>query len=539
MSYSSYTQAALVADSLSLSTHWIYNQSKITRTFPDGVKALHAPISNYHGSKTAGDFTHYGDQMVWLADVVADGTYSLEKWKGYWLEHIKSYDGYIDGASKETLASGALSASGANDLAGASRMAPLLGLDLSLDDLVAAVRSQTALTHGDRAVEDAAEFFARAVKLVEAGDGFVDAFKKAAVEGAYVSLAVSEHLETALSLGAEDHLKDSSELGLTCHIPEAFPLALYYLIHHGEKFDECISLNALAGGDNSARAMLMALLFVARDGGEVSPLYASLNIGGAARKIEFTPGSHEIQIDSENGKLAAALEYPEVPLKAVAMFAHCFTCGKDFLPGVRITKALAKCGIATLRVDFSGLGKSEGDFAATSFLTNVQELHIANKWLTESLEAPKIVIGHSLGGAAAYAVAGELETVEAVVSIGAPSDPGHVLHLFEDYLEEINSKGVAAVKLAGRTFNIGKKFIEDMENHDQGAKLKALGGHKLVMHAPDDQTVQLKNAGEIYSNLTHPKSFVSLSGADHLLTKPADAEYAAKIISVWAEQALS
>ncbi len=543
MSYSYYTQAALIADSLSLATHWVYNQNKIGRMFPDGVKVFHAPLSNYHEPKSAGDFTHYGDQTVWLADFLKTGAYEEGKWKAYWLDQMKSYGGYLDGASRATIENEGILPSGSNDLAGAARIAPLLDQKLGQEELVAAARSQTGLTHGDMVVVEAAEFFVRAVKAVENGASFVEALQRAGDEGSYRELPVKEDLEKAMSLQTEDHLKAGAELGLTCHTHEAFPLALYYLIHFGEDFEECMSMNALAGGDNSARAMLMALLFAARKGGEVSPLYGSLNMGAPAStepsKKEFTAGSHEVKINSKNGQLAAVLEYPDVPLKAVALFAHCFTCGKDFLPGVRITRALAKCGIATLRVDFSGIGTSEGDFGATSFLTNLEELYTADAWLAEQLSAPEIMIGHSLGGAAAYAAAGDLKNVKAVVSIGAPADPGHVVHLFEDYLEEIDSKGVAVVKLAGRTFNIGKKFIEDMKNHDQGEKLKTLNAHKLVMHAPDDETVSLENAGQIYSQLTHPKSFVSLAGADHLLTKSKDSQYVAKMIAVWVERALS
>jgi len=291
----------------------------------------------------------------------------------------------------------------------------------------------------------------------------------------------------------------------------------------------------------------MALFFVARDGDVGESLFSELNIGNGTVDVKptsssevknFSAGSHQVNIESKNGNLSGALEYPEGPVKAVALFAHCFTCGKDFFPAVRVSKALASLGIATLRVDFSGIGKSEGNFASTSFLTNLDNLHTASEWLDKHIACPALLIGHSLGGAAVYAVAGSLCGTKAVVSIGAPADPAHVLHLIEDYVDEIESKGEAEVSLAGRSFTIGKKFIDDLKAYDHQAKLNTLTGHKLVMHAPSDLTVELSNAGEIYSQLEHPKSFISLPGADHLLTDQEDAEYVANVIAVWSRKAL-
>jgi len=515
MNYKKYTRASLLADSLSLATHWIYNQSKIQREFPDGIYKLSAPKSQYHGTKKEGDLTHYGDQAVWLAD----------------------------GASKETLSSEGKGISNSNELAGAARIGVLLDQDVDLKSAIESARSQTTLTHGDPAVADAAEFFVRAVKYVEKGKTFNVALQEAVDEGVYNALPVKEHLEKVRSMDASAYLKVGQELGLTCHIPEAFPLALYFLIHHGERFDDCISKNSLTGGDTSARAMLLGMMFAARDGDVNGVLYNQLNLVGAIihkkQLKEYSAGSHKVEITSPHGKLSGILEYPDGELKAVALFAHCFTCGKDFLPEVQITKALAKLGIATLRVDFAGVGKSEGDFAATSFLTNLEDLYASSEWLSENLACPSMIIGHSLGGAAAYAVASEVCGIKAVISIGAPADPAHVVHLFEDHVEEINREGVAEVPLAGRKFRIGKKFIDDIKSYDYKAKLNALTGHKLVMHAPDDDTVSLKNAGEIYSELQHPKSFIALEGANHLLTDKKDSEYVANIISVWAERAWS
>ena len=546
--YSSpYTKASLVADSLSLATHWIYNQSKIDREFPDGVVSLHAPSSHYHVNKGQGDLTHYGDQTAWLAELLADQSYSHDAWTSHWLEKMKGYKGYVDMASQETIASEGHGKSGSNDLAGAARIAPLFDAHMTKDELIEAAKSQTILTHGDHEVRDTAEFFVRAVSLVQEGKGFLEALQEAGDQGIYRNLPVAEHIEKALRADSDDFIGESSKFGLTCHNPEAFPLTLYFLIHHGDSFTDAISKNAMAGGDTSARALLMALFFVARDGDVGDELFSKLNIGDGAINTtatsasdvkNFSAGSHSVNIESPNGNLSGALEYPEGPVKAVALFAHCFTCGKDFFPAVRISKSLASLGIATLRVDFSGIGKSEGSFESTSFLTNLDNLHTASEWLNKHIACPALLIGHSLGGAAVYAVAGSLCGTKAVVSIGAPSDPAHVLHLIEDHIDEIESKGEAEVSLAGRSFTIGKKFIDDLKAYDHQTKLNTLTGHKLVMHAPSDLTVELSNAGEIYSQLQHPKSFISLPGADHLLTDQEDAEYVANVIAVWSRKAL-
>jgi len=413
--------------------------------------------------------------------------------------------------------------------------------------LIEVAKSQTSFTHGDDEVSEAAEFFVRAVNLVQQGNDFISALKGASEAGEYRNLPVAEHIEKASNADKEDFLGESSKFGLTCHNPEAFPLTLYFLIHHGDDFADAINKNAMVGGDTSARSMVLALFFVARDGDVGEELFSKLNIGNGPAGAdptsieavkEFSAGSHQVTIESESGNLSGVLEYPEGEVKAVALFAHCFTCGKDFFPAVRVSKELATLGIATLRVDFSGIGKSDGSFASTSFLTNLDNLHTASEWLNKHIECPALLIGHSLGGAAVYAVAGSLCGTKAVVSIGAPADPAHVLHLIEDYIEEIESKGEAEVILAGRPFKIGKKFIDDLKAYDHQTKLNALTGHKLVMHAPSDMTVELSNAKEIYSQLHHPKSFISLPGADHLLTNHEDAEYVANVIAVWAQKAL-
>jgi len=311
MKFSIYTRSSILADSLSLSTHWVYNQAKIKREFPDGVKTLHPPTSKYHGTKKAGDLTHYGDQTIWLANLLGNEKYSLDSWRTTWLSRMSEYSGYCDGASKDTIANNGIEPSSSNDLAGASRIAPLLDQKLELEELVSSVRSQTLLTHGDLEIADSAEFFARAVRYVEQGNDFTTSLKLASENGTYEKLPVAEHLDKALTVSSQDIFTVSSELGLTCHIPEAFPLSLYFLIHHADNFTECISKNAMVGGDNSARAMLIAPLFAARDGKLGLEQFEKLNINKenspAKDPISYDKGSHEVKIDSSLGTLAESI----------------------------------------------------------------------------------------------------------------------------------------------------------------------------------------------------------------------------------------
>jgi putative redox protein len=236
--------------------------------------------------------------------------------------------------------------------------------------------------------------------------------------------------------------------------------------------------------------------------------------------------------------LAARLERPAGEARAVALFAHCFTCTKEILAAKRIASALAERGIAVLRFDFTGLGSSEGEFANTNFSSNVDDLVAAADHLRATLAAPKILVGHSLGGAAVLAAAEQIGEATAVATIGAPADPGHVQHLFADHAEAIASEGEAEVQLAGRAFRIKKQFLEDIEGQRLEARIKGLGKALMVMHAPLDQTVSIDNAAHIFQAAKHPKSFVSLDDADHLLTRRADADYAAEVIAAWASRFL-
>lgn len=236
---------------------------------------------------------------------------------------------------------------------------------------------------------------------------------------------------------------------------------------------------------------------------------------------------------AEGQILAASLETPIGPIRAYALFAHCFTCGKDVFAATRIARALSETGIAVLRFDFTGLGNSEGDFANTNFSSNVADLVAAAAYLRGQHQAPALLIGHSLGGAAVLAAAGEVPEVKAVVTIAAPSDPAHVHGLFGAAIEMIEREGEALVQLAGRPFHIKKQFLEDSAQHRLTASIAVLRRALLVMHSPVDSTVDISNAVEIFSAARHPKSFVSLDDADHLLSKREDAAYVAGLIAAW------
>ena len=241
---------------------------------------------------------------------------------------------------------------------------------------------------------------------------------------------------------------------------------------------------------------------------------------------------------SEGQQLAAALDKPEGEIRAYALFAHCFTCGKDGLAAKRIAVALSAKGIAVLRFDFTGLGSSEGDFANSTFTSNVADLVRAADHLRHTFKAPALLIGHSLGGAAVLAAAHQIPDAKAVVTIAAPSDPAHVTGHFADSIEKIRRDGQAEVSLAGRPFTIKRKFLDDVAEHGLMAHIAGLHKALLVMHAPTDDTVGIDNATRIFVAARHPKSFVSLTGADHLLTNRRDAIYVADVIAAWAERYL-
>lgn len=231
--------------------------------------------------------------------------------------------------------------------------------------------------------------------------------------------------------------------------------------------------------------------------------------------------------------LAARFDMPDGPHLATALFAHCFTCGKDIAAARRISQRLAGMGIAVLRFDFTGLGHSEGEFGNTTFRSNVGDLVAASKYLETRGMAPSLLVGHSLGGSAVLRAAPEIASARAIVTIGAPFEPDHVTHQFGAALETIKSKGQAQVDLGGRPFTISKSFIDDVKGEDLGPIIAKLKQAVLVLHAPRDTVVDISNAASIFTAAKHPKSFITLDDADHLVSNAKDAEYAAEVIAAW------
>jgi putative redox protein len=245
-----------------------------------------------------------------------------------------------------------------------------------------------------------------------------------------------------------------------------------------------------------------------------------------AERFDFT--------NAQGHRLAALLDLPTGEARAFALFAHCFTCGKDVHAARRIAQGLTALGIGVLRFDFTGLGGSDGEFANTTFSSNVADLAAAAAALRATKRAPALLIGHSLGGAAVLAAASEVPEARAVVTIAAPSDPHHVTGLFKDRLAEIQEKGEVEVALAGRAFRIGRSFVTDVAEQNLTRRIANLHKALLVFHSPTDDTVGIDNASRIFLAAKHPKSFVSLQGADHLLSRASDAAYVANVISAWA-----
>lgn len=234
-------------------------------------------------------------------------------------------------------------------------------------------------------------------------------------------------------------------------------------------------------------------------------------------------------------RLAARLDLPETdPPRAWALFAHCFTCTKDLKAAANISRAMTGEGVGVLRFDFTGLGESEGVFSETTFSSNVDDLVAAARFLEQQHAPPRVLVGHSLGGAAVLQAAGRIASARAVVTIGAPADPRHVVRHLEGVRQEIETTGEAPVELAGRTFRIGKSFLEDLEAARMAETIRRLDRALLVFHAPLDDVVGIENAGRIFQAARHPKSFISLDRADHLLTDSADSQYVGRLIAAWA-----
>ena len=246
--------------------------------------------------------------------------------------------------------------------------------------------------------------------------------------------------------------------------------------------------------------------------------------------------SQKITFPNDGGQeLSARLELPvnQHP-HSYAIFAHCFTCTKNLTATRNISRELNQQGIAVLRFDFTGLGESEGDFADTNFSSNVTDLIAAARYLADHHAPPEILVGHSLGGAAVVCAAQEIESVSAVVTIGAPYQAAHVRHLLAEGLEKIKKEGAATVNLGGRPFQIKSQFLDDLERQITDDHIRQLGRALLILHSPQDRTVEIENAAKIYHAARHPKSFVTLDGADHMLSQKEDSQYAGQLIATWA-----
>ncbi|MEQ1777328.1 MAG: alpha/beta fold hydrolase [Nitrosomonas sp.] len=243
----------------------------------------------------------------------------------------------------------------------------------------------------------------------------------------------------------------------------------------------------------------------------------------------------EASFSNQQGEsLTGLLEIPVDAVRSYALFAHCFTCSKDNLAAARIARALADLGIAVLRFDFTGLGNSKGDFSSTNFSSNLQDLMAAANYLEQQYAAPTLLIGHSLGGSAVLAVAQDLPAVKAVVTIGAPATAAHIKHLFADSYHALTHQPSVQVELGGRSFNIQRQFIDDLEKYNSVAHIQSLRKALLIFHSPLDKVVSIDEAARIFTAAKHPKSFVSLDHADHLLSNPEDSQYVAEVLSAWA-----
>tara|TARA_R110000868_G_scaffold108842_3_gene296781 strand:+ start:5944 stop:7164 length:1221 start_codon:yes stop_codon:yes gene_type:complete len=248
----------------------------------------------------------------------------------------------------------------------------------------------------------------------------------------------------------------------------------------------------------------------------------------SSERVEFTGALGET--------LAARLELPDGRARAFALFAHCFSCSKDIHAASRISRRLAQAGFAVLRFDFTGLGQSEGDFANTNFSSNIQDLVKAGEFLAAKYQAPALMVGHSLGGAAVLAAAAQLPSVRAIATLAAPADASHVRHAFHPDIAEIESQGEAKVMLGGRPFCIRKQFLDDLEGHTLEDAVAALKPALLIAHSPTDNVVGVENATHLFMAARHSRSYLDLDGADHLLSDPADALHAADVIAAWAQR---
>ena len=240
-------------------------------------------------------------------------------------------------------------------------------------------------------------------------------------------------------------------------------------------------------------------------------------------------------LNSHGDKLAGILDQAKNPF-AQAIYSHCFTCSKDHAASYRICKALAKQGIQVLRFDFTGLGKSQGDFSTTDFSSNVDDIKAAVDFLTNAQKSPQLLIGHSLGGIAATAAACELDDIQAVATIASPSRPAHVLDHFEQHIPTILKYDFADVSIFDQSFRLTKDYIQDLKSYDEKHFIRKLNKPILIFHSPFDEIVSIDEAAKIFMEAKHPKSFISLDETDHLISKKVDAEYIAENIACWAKR---
>ncbi|MEL7536955.1 MAG: bifunctional alpha/beta hydrolase/OsmC family protein [Pseudomonadota bacterium] len=250
----------------------------------------------------------------------------------------------------------------------------------------------------------------------------------------------------------------------------------------------------------------------------------------ASRPVKFT--------NPDGEELAGLIDLPAGDVRAFALFAHCFTCTKNLKAATNISRALNDAGFATLRFDFTGLGQSSGDFADTTFSSNVGDLVAAAEFLSAEYEAPQLLVGHSLGGTAVLQAAADIPSAKAVATIGSPARPSHVRHLLAGSEDALEQDGEADVDLGGRRFRIRKEFVDDLQRHALPESIRRLGKALMIFHSPQDDTVAIDNAAELYQHALHPKSFVSLDRADHLLSNAADSRYVGSVLASWAERYL-
>ena len=249
--------------------------------------------------------------------------------------------------------------------------------------------------------------------------------------------------------------------------------------------------------------------------------------------------SKKVSFPNASGQtLSGILDVPAGAPVAYALFAHCFTCSKNLKAATNIARAMTEAGIAVLRFDFTGLGDSGGAFEDTSFSSNVNDLLSAADWLGSEYRSPEILFGHSLGGTAVLQAAPKVPSAVAVATIGSPADPSHVAHMFRESEQELRDKGIAEVQLGGRPFSVREAFLDDLDKHDLPGAVGKLRKALLIMHSPLDEIVEVENASALFAAAKHPKSFVSLDKADHLLSREADSRYAGEVLASWAARYL-